>query len=118
MRRREFIVGLAGAAAWPLAVWAQQPDRMRRIAALMQGDENDPEMNLRYLRSRKRLRASVGPLAATCGWTCVGGRGDINQIRALAQESVGLRHHPGNLDRCDHCPPAGDANDPDRLYGG
>ena len=41
MRRREFIAGL-GAAAWPLAVHAQQPDRIRRIGVLMAYDENDP----------------------------------------------------------------------------
>ena len=39
MRRREFIAGLGGAAAWPLVVWAQQPDRVRRVGVLSYGGE-------------------------------------------------------------------------------
>jgi len=42
MRRREFIAVLSGAAAWPLAGHAQQPERDRRVGVLMPWSENDP----------------------------------------------------------------------------
>jgi putative tryptophan/tyrosine transport system substrate-binding protein len=34
MRRREFIAGLGGAVAWPLATGAQQAERVRRVGVL------------------------------------------------------------------------------------
>jgi putative ABC transport system substrate-binding protein len=90
MKRREFIAGLGSAAAWPLAARAQQTDRVRRIGVLMSGDENDPWWKARISAFTQAL--------ADLGWT--DGRnvrmdlrwgGDINRIRALAQELVGLQ---------------------------
>jgi putative ABC transport system substrate-binding protein len=91
IRRREFITLLGGAAAWPLAARAQQDDRLRRIGVLVGGNENDPE--------RKTRLSALTQALAGLGWT--DGRNvrmdvrwagtDINRIRALAQELVGLR---------------------------
>src|SRR6516165_3935366 len=42
VRRRGFIGALGGAATWPLAGYAQQPERVRRVGALLPYDANDP----------------------------------------------------------------------------
>jgi putative ABC transport system substrate-binding protein len=91
IRRREFIAGLGGAAAWPLAAHAQRGDRVRRIGWLLLGGENLPLTKLR--------RSAFTRALADLGWT--DGRnvridlrsagGDTNRLRALAQELVGLK---------------------------
>jgi putative ABC transport system substrate-binding protein len=91
IQRRKFITLLGGAAAWPLAARAQQGDRVRRIGVLMSYDEND-------LVAKARVFAFTQTLVGF-GWT--DGRnvrvdlrwagGDINRIRALARELVGLQ---------------------------
>src|SRR5262245_56183560 len=43
MRRRDFIAGLAGAVAIPIAARAQQTDRTRRLGVLSTSVESDPE---------------------------------------------------------------------------
>jgi putative tryptophan/tyrosine transport system substrate-binding protein len=56
VKRREFIAGL-GAAAWPIAVRAQQPDRMRRIGVLMGTSDSDPDILARLGAFRQGLAA-------------------------------------------------------------
>jgi putative ABC transport system substrate-binding protein len=89
IRRRKFIAGLGSAAAWPVVARAQQGDRVRRIGVLGAGDENDP--------AYKRFVSAFTQALAGLGWAdgrnvrmdLRWGHGDINRIRALAQELVG-----------------------------
>src|ERR1700674_300715 len=90
MRRREFIAGLGGAAAWPLAAWAQQPDRMRRIGVLTVINEDDPEgqaqMGL-FTRALQDLGWTEGRnLQMDVRWAV-----EVDRINLFARELVGLQ---------------------------
>jgi putative ABC transport system substrate-binding protein len=81
---------LGGAATWPLGARAQQADRMRRIGALMNFAEADPEGRARYAAFLKELQQ--------LGW--IDGRNvridtrwaaaDAGRIRKYAAELVAL----------------------------
>jgi putative ABC transport system substrate-binding protein len=91
IKRREFMTLLGGAAAWPLAASAQQGDRVRRIGVLMAYDENDP-VGQTFLSAFTQALAELGwtyarNLRTDLRWSGA----DINRIRALAQELVGLQ---------------------------
>jgi putative ABC transport system substrate-binding protein len=87
MKRREFITLVGGAAAWPLAARAQQPERMRRIGVLMGSEQSDSDSQVRLAAFRQVLRQ--------LGWT--EGRniqiderwGAANPLRTYVAELVG-----------------------------
>ncbi len=88
MNRRDLIALLGGAAAWPLAVRAQRPERMRRIGALIGGDEKDPIRQAWFAEFRGAL-AKLGwiegrSIRIDARWAA----GDENQSRAYAAELV------------------------------
>jgi putative ABC transport system substrate-binding protein len=92
MRRREFIAILGGAAAWPLAARAQQPDRVRRIGVLMGYPENDSEAQAYIAAFRDGLR-KLGwmedrNIRIDTRWTTPG---DADSIQRFAKELVVLQ---------------------------
>src|SRR6516162_6506982 len=91
MRRRDFVAGLGSVAAWPMAVQAQQRERMRRIGVLMVTNENDPEGKAELSEFTKGL--------VELGW--IDGRnvrmdvrsatGNVDRVRLFAKELVDLQ---------------------------
>jgi putative ABC transport system substrate-binding protein len=91
LRRREFITLVGGAAAtWPLAVRAQQPDRVRRIGVFMDLAEEDSEGQARVAAFRSGLQdlgwVEGRNVKLDYRWTA----GDPARMRRFAAELVGL----------------------------
>jgi len=88
MRRREFIAGLGGAAAWPVVALAQQSDRMRQIGLLSGADEASNRVALAaFLQALKQLGWIEGRnIRIDNRW----GAGDANTLRKYAAEFAAL----------------------------
>ena len=90
IRRRKFLATLGGAATWPLAARAQQPERMRRIGVLLPYAADDREGQTRLAAFQQAL--------AELGWSDGGnvrietrwGAGDPDRYRQYAAELVAL----------------------------
>jgi len=87
MRRREFITALGGAAAWPIAAFAQQGPRLRRIAVLMAVGEHDQTAEDRLAVFRQAL--------AELGW--IEGRNLQIEVRWTAGDPARVRDYTAEL---------------------
>jgi putative ABC transport system substrate-binding protein len=91
MTRREFIAGLGGAAAWPLAVRAQQGDRVRRIGVLLSAAATEAEYQgylAAFVQEMRRLGWSEGQnLRLDVRWNA----GDAVLSHTYAAELIRLR---------------------------
>ena len=90
MRRRQFIVGLGGAAAWPMVARAQQPGQVRRIAVLMNGvatGGQDQSYLAAFIEGMRQLGWTEGQnLRIDVRWNA----GDAELSRIYAAQLIGL----------------------------
>jgi putative ABC transport system substrate-binding protein len=90
MKRREFITLLGGAATWPLAARAQQPERMRRIGIIQPASSDDAEYQVRVgalLQALAQLGWIIGRnIRIETRWT----KFDPEESRKYAAELVAL----------------------------
>jgi len=90
VKRRQFITLLGGAATWPLAARAQQPERLRRVGVLMNGaaTETIPQSYVAaFVRELSQLGWSEGRnLRIDVRWNA----GDAALARIYAAQLIGL----------------------------
>jgi putative ABC transport system substrate-binding protein len=90
VKRREFIVGLAGAAAWPVAARAQQAGSVRRVGVLMNAAATEPEFQsylAAFTQELRRLGWTEGQnLRVDVRWNA----GDAGLARTYAAQLIGL----------------------------
>jgi len=90
VRRREFLTLLGGAAAWPLAARAQQPERMRRIGVLQSLAADDPEGQARLAAFAQGLQQAGWTIGRNVQIDTRWAAGDAERFRRYAAELVAL----------------------------
>jgi ABC-type uncharacterized transport system substrate-binding protein len=92
LKRREFITLLGGAATWPLAARAQQPDRMRRVGVLMSYPESNSEGQSDVAAFRQGLQklgwTEGGNIRIDTRWATPN---DVESIRRFAKQLVAMK---------------------------
>jgi putative ABC transport system substrate-binding protein len=88
--RRDFMMVLGGAAAWPLPTRAQQPDRVRRVGVLM-GIADDLEGQARITVFRQAFQALGWSEGRNIQFIYRWSGGDVAHARQFAKELLSLR---------------------------
>jgi putative tryptophan/tyrosine transport system substrate-binding protein len=91
MRRRELILAVAGAAAWPFAARAQQPGKMRRIGVQMgtQASSRDGQLQVGALRERLQQLGWVDGRNVQFDYRWL--QGEAGEARRLAKDLIALQ---------------------------
>src|SRR5262245_48647265 len=91
IRRRECITLLGGAAvSWPLAAWAQVPERVRRVGVLNYLAADDPDSSPRVAAFAKALQELGWLDGRNVQFDYRWGGGDLDRSRRYAAELVTL----------------------------
>ena len=90
MHRRAFLTLLGGAAAWPLAVRAQERERLRRVGVLMNVAADDPEGQARITAFAQGLQVSGWIIGRNVRIDYRWAGADVGRSRRYAAELVAL----------------------------
>jgi putative ABC transport system substrate-binding protein len=89
MRRRDFIRAIAySTIAWPLTALAQQSGRSRLIGVLINGRENDPEMQASLVAFKQALKRLNWLDGGNARFNIRFSESDLDQMPRLAKEMV------------------------------
>ena len=92
MRRREFITLVGGAAvAWPVAVYAQKNEGIRRIGVLKNTPEGDPEAKVELAAFEQELKNLGWREGQNIRIDYRFGAGDAARMAAFAKELVAMK---------------------------
>jgi putative ABC transport system substrate-binding protein len=90
VKRRTFIAGLGGAAAWPVVARAQPAERVRRIGVLMNAAADDPYLPAALAAFEQGLQALSWTVGRNIQIDYRFGAGDPDLFRKYAAELVAL----------------------------
>src|SRR5262245_9165786 len=91
MKRRAFIAGFCGAAAWPIVGRAQQPERLRRIGIMIPASSTDMKFQSQVQAFEQELKKFGWTIGQNVQIETRWATANLNEIRKRAAELVALK---------------------------